>query len=441
MCKERWSRRKRVCQLTFLQYEHLSTWQTRSKRLKGTPSCGPRSLFDWKDESKAEVPRAWWQHSGSFKHCCKDFGCSTDVDCPTSMCHFVIEDGKPGAMFMSRKRERAVRVSMPLDERGKTGRSAGVGDWRAWWPTACWQGWRWPKEHHGRSVLRCEATDQRTLSHEEQHPPDRHMWVPTKRDKAAAEVRDGRAESVLVCLHTTRSVEPVFGQRPEPRQVLGRFISTRRVRSYSRMTTLPQVAVQRGMSGRASPDTTSVSENTCVWYLYFSGRCQVTLEYVRMLWKALLRSVPALWITDDEGTVKQVGDGVVCWPTWSGRISAVRVRQRRLHDYEPLDLQFLRRNKEDPSNGSEGVPGIDEWAHRIMPLLGISEASESLPSWDSPPGTAGPLSTRRHSRGNWNQGSLNCETVGKFFWYRFKFTKFDFFELINWISFNIKETY
>ena len=31
------------------------------------------------------------------------------------------------------------------------------------------------KEHRGRNVLRCEATDRRTFSHAEQHPPDRRM--------------------------------------------------------------------------------------------------------------------------------------------------------------------------------------------------------------------------------------------------------------------------
>ena len=52
-----------------------------------------------------------------------------------------------------------------------------------------------------------------------------------------------------------------------------------------------QVAVQRGMTGRESPNMTGVSDNTCVWYLFLFGRYQVTLSHVRMLWRALMQNV------------------------------------------------------------------------------------------------------------------------------------------------------
>ena len=77
---------------------------------------------------------------------------------------------------------------------------------------------------------------------------------------------------------------------------------------------------------------------------------------------------PTLWINHDEGTVKQVGGGVVCWPTWSGRIAAVRVRHRRLHDYEPSGLEFYRRNKENASIGSEGGDRRVSTSHHPHPL-------------------------------------------------------------------------
>ena len=48
----------------------------------------------------------------------------------------------------------------------------------------------------------------------------------------------------------------------------------------------------------------------------------------------------------------------------------MRVCQRTVHAYEPLRLKFLRRNKEDASIGSEGVPGIDQSAHRTVSILG-----------------------------------------------------------------------
>ena len=55
-----------------------------------------------------------------------------------------------------------------------------------------------------------------------------------------------------------------------------------------------QVAVRRGMSVRESPHTTSVSDNTCVWYLYVLGKCQVTWERVRKFRRALLQNVVPL---------------------------------------------------------------------------------------------------------------------------------------------------
>ena len=54
------------------------------------------------------------------------------------------------------------------------------------------------------------------------------------------------------------------------------------------------MAVRRGMSGREFPFTTSVSDKTCNWYFYVLGKCQVTLEHVRKLWKALLECVVPL---------------------------------------------------------------------------------------------------------------------------------------------------
>ena len=98
-------------------------------------------------------------------HCWKDFGCQ-----------LVIENGKPGATFVSgtgqlcpcQCRQTSVekqgdQLEWEIEELGDRQPAAKDG------------GGELSKEHDGSSVLRCEATDRRRFSHEEQHPPDRHL--------------------------------------------------------------------------------------------------------------------------------------------------------------------------------------------------------------------------------------------------------------------------
>ena len=116
------------------------------------------------------------------------------------------------------------------------------------------------KEHGGRrSVLRCEATDRRTLSHEEQHPPDpptcecpRNGQCKRWWHKTAAEVPDGRAESVIVCHWTRRSVELKNGQRPVTTTCAWDIHQHKMIQKLLEDDDTAQVAVRSGMSVRTT---------------------------------------------------------------------------------------------------------------------------------------------------------------------------------------------
>ena len=176
--------------------------------------------------------------------------------------------------------------------------------------------------------------------------------------------------SRFFCPQAPRSVEPVFRQRPEPQQVLGRFISTRSVRSYSRMTTLPRWQCREGWVGGSLPTwpawattcafgtSTSLGGGRWRWSTSegFGGRfCRMSSSSVDQPWRGDRQTSGGRCrvLTDLIGKDRSSAGA----PATTSRLRIVR----------PWVLQKEQRNA---SIGSEGVPGINGWAHRIIPIPG-----------------------------------------------------------------------
>ena len=100
-----------------------------------------------------------------------------------------------------------------------------------------------------------------------------------------------------------------------------------------RMTTPHRWQPREGMGRWEAPNTTSVTDKTCIWHVFLSRRCNMTLSYVGKLWMLPLESMFLLF-----GTMmtRVPSKKKVTCRARRRRIAAVRLRHRRLHAYDPL---------------------------------------------------------------------------------------------------------